>query len=466
MATTDWTIPDERPTRRILILGGGFAGVYAAMHLQRILEGSAAEIAIVNRENFFVFYPLLPEVLSGSIDTEAVLNPIRLVASKATLYVGEVIGIDLERHAVEIRHGLYRHRQEPRTLYYDHLILALGGVPNVSRILGLGEYAFDVQRLSHAFALRNHLIDTLEQADIETDPDRKRRLLTFVIVGGGANGVEVAAHVRDLVFDACQYYKHIDDSELRVIIVHSGKRLIPDLPARLGYYAERLLRRRGVQILFERRVVKVEPDAVHLNTGEIIPAETIVGSVGIAPNPLVTGLPVPHGPRAGIRVRNDLSVPGYRNVWALGDNAFLIDPHSKDEKPYPLTAQTAVRQAKLAAENIAASMRGQPLNAFTYRTIGEMVALGHRSAVAHIKGVTLSGFIAWWIYRTYYLLQLPRLEKRLRIVFDWTLDLFFPPVLVQLKVGQPAPTGELVTARQVPIETVDSGASPRSGERR
>ncbi len=454
MTDVDWTRPDAQAKRRILILGGGFAGVYTALNLQRTLGGLPAEVVIVNRENFFVFYPLLPEILSGSIETESVLNPIRLVVPKVTLYVGEVTGIDLAHQRVEIRHGLYRHYQEPRTLYYDHLILALGGVPKTAGIPGLADYAFDVQRLSHAFALRNHLIDTLEQADIETDPDRKRRLLTFVIAGGGANGVEVAAHIRDLVFGSIRYYQNIEPGDLHVILIHSDKRLIPDLPSRLGYYAERLLRRRGVEILFERRVARVEPDAVYLKTGEVIMTDTIVGSVGVMPNPMVANLPVPHDRRGAIVVNNDLSAPGYPNVWALGDNAFVVDPHTG--KPYPLTAQTAVREAKLVARNIATSLRGERLTPFSYRTIGAMVALGHRSAVAYIRGLTFSGFIAWWLYRTYYLLQLPRWDKRLRIVFDWTLDLFFPPVLVQLKVGQPAPTADRAQPTPVPSQVADS----------
>lgn len=453
MANADWTRPEAQPVRRILILGGGFAGVYTGMDLQRRLGGAPAEIAIVNRENFFVFYPLLPEILSGSIETESVLNPIRLVVPEVMLFVGEVTAIDLPNQRVEIRHGLYRHYQEPRTLYYDQLVLALGGAPRTAGIPGLAEYAFDVQRLSHAFALRNHLIDTLEQANIESDPERKRRLLTFVVAGGGANGVEVVAQIRDLLFGAIDYYRNIAPDDLHVMLIHSGNRLIPDLPARLGYYAERLLRRRGVEILFNRRVDRVEPNAVHLKNGEVIGADTIVGSVGVEPNPMVAKLPVPHDRRGAIAVNSNLSVPGYRNVWALGDNAYVAN--QRTGKPYPLTAQTAVREAKLVARNITASLRDEPMTSFSYQTIGAMVSLGHQSAVASIRGLTFSGFIAWWLYRTYYLFQLPRWVKRLRIVFDWTLDLFFPPELVQLKVGQPAPAGERARPKPVPAQVAD-----------
>jgi NADH dehydrogenase len=301
----------------------------------------------------------------------------------------------------------------------------------------LGEYAFDVQRLSAAFALRNHLIDTLEQADIETDPVHKRQLLTFVVVGGGATGVEVAAEIRDLVHDASKHYAHIEEDDLRVVIVHGGDRFFPDLPARLARFTERILRQRGVEILFNRRVVRVGPEAAYLDDGQEIAAKTVVGSVGVQPNPLTLNLPVPHDERGRIEAEQTLAVPGYANVWAVGDNARVIDPHTGE--PYPQTAQHAVREAKLVARNIAASLRDQPLHSMTYRTIGQMVALGHRSAIAYIRGISLSGFVAWWMWRTYYLSQLPRWSKRIRVVFDWTLDLVFPPELVQLKVGQQVP---------------------------
>lgn len=437
--STEWLRPGEQRATRILILGGGFAGVYAGFELQRACAGQHVEISIVNRENFYVFYPLLPEIISGAIEVENVLNPIRLVVPKASLYVGEVTAIDLAQARVEIRHGLYRHKQEERTLLYDHLIVALGGVPATSRIPGLAEHAFDVQRLSSAFALRNHLIDTLEQGDIETDPLRKRRILSYVVVGGGTNGVEVAGEMHALLHEACRYYPQIEPEDIRVVIVQSADRLFPDLPKRLADFAARLLRQRGVEIIFGHRVARVEPGVVFLDDGRTIEADTIVGSVGVETNPLVSELPLPHDPRGRLAVRNTLGAGDeFPNVWAIGDAARVIDPHTG--QPYPQTAQHAVREARLVARNIAATLRGEQPEPMTYRTLGQLVALGHRSAVAYIPPLKLSGFLAWWIWRTYYLLQIPRWEKRLRVMFDWTLDLVFPPELVQLKVGQPVPS--------------------------
>ncbi len=439
----EWQLPDEPRRKRILILGGGFAGVYTAYELHRQLQDAPVDVAIVNRENFFVFYPLLPDIISGAIETSSILNPIRLVTPQSTLYVGDVTEIDLEHQRVELLHGLYGHHQDPGSLFYDHLVISLGGVPNTSMVDGMAENAFDVQRLSNAFALRNHLIDTLEQADIETNPVDKRQLLTFVVVGGGANGVEVVAEMRDMLIEVTPRYKHIEPDDIRVVLIHGGSRLIADLPAELGSFAEQLLRHKGVEIMFNQRVSKVEPGRVILNDGSTIDASTVVGSVGVQPNPLARELPVEHNKHGQIKVSRMLNVPGHPNVWALGDNAEVIDPHNG--KPYPQTAQHAVREAKLVARNIAATLKGEPLQAMNYRTLGQLVALGHRSAIAYVMGLKLSGFKAWWLWRSYYLLQIPRWDKRLRIMFDWTLDLMFPPELTQLKVGQPVPAA---TARR------------------
>lgn len=442
----DWQQPEDPRRTRILILGGGFAGVYTAYELTRRLRDEPVEVAIVNRENFFVFYPLLPEIIAGAIETSSILNPIRLVAPRASMYVGDVTEIDLEHHRVQIRQGLYGHYQEPRDLYYDHLVISLGGVPNTSVVDGMADNAFDVQRLSNAFALRNQLIDTLEQADIETNPVDKRRLLTFVVVGGGANGVEVVAEMRDMLIEVTSRYPHIEPDDIRVVLIHGGSRLIQDLPADLAGFAERLLREKGVEIQFNRRASKVEPGRVTLDNGETIETNTVIGSVGVQPNPLTRDLPPEHNRKGQLKVNRMLGVPGYQNVWSIGDNAEVIDPHNG--KPYPQTAQHAVREARLVARNIVASLHGEPLSSMNYRTLGQMVALGHRSAIAYVLGLKISGFKAWWLWRTYYLLQIPRWDKRLRIMFDWTLDLMFPPELTQLKVGQPVPAANATRQRR------------------
>lgn len=432
----DAAYPAQTPIR-ILVAGGGFAGVYTALELQRRLRGLPCAIDVVNRDNFFVFYPLLPEIISGAVETEHILEPIRQVVPGATLFVGEVTGIDLDAQRVDIRHGLYGRPRQACSHYYDHLVLALGGEPNTSRIPGLVERAFDVQRLAHAFALRNHLVDALEQANLTVDPVEKRRLLTFVVIGGGTNGVEVVAEIEAMVRGAIGRYRYLVPEDLRLVLVQSGEHVLPELSTRLGEYAERLLRQRGVEIALGRRVTLVTRDAVRLDDGTTIPAATVVGSVGVRPNPLVGQLPVVRDPAGRVIVDGTLALPGFPNVWAIGDNALVTDPHTG--RPYPQTAQHAVREARVVAQNIAARLTGAPLTRIDYRTRGQLVALGHRSAVAEIRGRTFAGFAAWWLWRTYYLAQLPRWEKRLRVTLDWTLDLLFPPSAVQLKVGQPAP---------------------------
>jgi NADH dehydrogenase len=423
----------------VLILGGGFAGVYTAMALQDELRGLNARVAIVNRENFFVFYPMLPEIISGSIDTENILNPIRLLTPRAKLYVGDVTGIDITAGKVEIQHGLYQHQQTPRTLYYDHLVLALGGIPSVSRIPGLAEYAFDVQRLSNAFALRNHVIDTLEQAAIQRDAEARRRLLTYVIIGGGPTGAEIAAEIGALLDEALQYYPDIERDEAKVIILEYAPRILGPMPEDLAEFARHSLEERGIIVRTSTGVAKIDHHLVHLNSGEVIQSETVIGSVGVDVNPLIRDLPVEHDERGRVIASDSLMVGDTRNIWAVGDNARVYDPFTGT--PYPQTAQHAVREARTVAHNIAATMRGKPLRTMTYKTRGQMVALGRRNAVAQVFGQNIKGFPAWWVWRTYYLAQMPLWEKRVRVMFSWTIDLFTPPTLVQLKVGQPSPMG-------------------------
>ena len=451
---------------RIVIAGGGFAGVTTAHALRTVARSGDVEVALVSRENAFVFYPLMPEVISGALRVETILTSIRHVVPHARLYVGELTAIDLERRTVTIRHGLYQHHQEPLELSYDHLVLALGGVPATFGIPGLDDYAFDVQRLGNAFALRNHLIDLLEQADIESDPDEQQRLLTVVVIGGGPTGVEVAAEIRSLFTHALAFYRNIRPGTERVVLVEALPRLLTGFPDATADRAASELRRRGIDVLLGKKVVRVDPAAVTLEDGTVLESRTIVSAIGVEPNPIVRSFGLPLDARGRIVVDEYLRVAGFPNVWAIGDNAAVTDPATG--RPYAPTAQHAVRQAKLLAKNLVASLSGRPLEPMRYRTRGMMVTLGDHSAVAWLGRVTLTGFPAWWLWRTYALLQIPRWDRRIRLAMEWTLDLLFPPELVQLKVGQPAPaTRRLVEAalrrlREAPAP-VESPTSPAVG---
>ncbi|GBD19923.1 Demethylphylloquinone reductase NdbB [bacterium HR28] len=425
-----------RPVR-IVIAGGGFAGVTAAHELRRAARRGEIEVALISRENAFVFYPLMPEVISGALRVETILTSIRQVVPHARLYAGELTGVDLERRVVTIQHGLYQHRQEPLELPYDHLVLALGGVPATFGIPGLDDYAFDVQRLANAFALRNHLIDLLEQADIEADPKEQQRLLTVVVIGGGPTGVEVAAEIRSLFTHALRYYQNIRPGTERVVLVEALPRLLTSFPETAAVRAVRELQRRGIEVLLGRKVVRVEPAAVLLDDGTVLESRTIVSAIGVEPNPIVRNFGLPLDERGRIVVDEFLRVNGMTNVWALGDNAAVTDPTTG--RPYAPTAQHAVRQARLLARNLLATLHHRELAPMRYRTRGMMVTLGDHAAIAWLGRVTLDGFLAWWLWRTYALLHIPRWDRRIRLAMEWTLDLLFPPELVQLKVGQPAP---------------------------
>ncbi|MDW8060123.1 MAG: NAD(P)/FAD-dependent oxidoreductase [Thermomicrobium sp.] len=448
---------------RIVIAGGGFAGVTTAHALRHAAASGRVEVAIVSRENAFVFYPLMPEVISGALRVETILTSIRHVVPHARLYVGELTGIDLDRRTVTIRHGLYQHHQEPLELPYDHLVLALGGVPATFGIPGLDDYAFDVQRLGNAFALRNHLIDLLEQADIEDDPAEQRRLLTVVVIGGGPTGVEVAAEICSLFTHALPFYRNIRPGSERIVLVEALPRLLTGFPDDAAERAAHELRKRGIGVSLGRKVVRVDPAAVTLEDGTVLESRTIVSAIGVEPNPIVRSFGLPLDGRGRIVVDEYLRVAGFADIWAIGDNAAVPDPATG--RPYAPTAQHAVRQAKLLARNLLASLGGGTLEPMRYRTRGMMVTLGDHAAIAWLGRFTLTGFPAWWLWRTYALLQVPRWDRRLRLAMEWTLDLLFPPELVQLKVGQPAPAmRRLVEAalrrlREAPVPTESPASS-------
>ncbi|RMG52036.1 MAG: hypothetical protein D6723_09465 [Acidobacteria bacterium] len=431
--TSSSPISEEVPgvKEHIVILGGGFAGVYTAMHLERHLRDDPdVEITLINRENYFVFQPLLPEVISGSIEIQHVINPIRRLCPRTNLLMRNVESIDLEGRSVTTSPGF---RPTPTQLRYDHLVITLGTVMNFSRLPGLQQHGFPFKNLGDALHLRNHIIHVLEEADNERDPQLRRSLLTFVIAGGGFSGVESAAEINDFVRAAAQNYRHIDPDEPRVILLHSGDRILPELNEELGRFAERLLRERRVEIRFQTRLAGATAHAAVLRGGEKIPTQTLVATVPAGPHPLIEALPC-RKERGRIVVNEYLEVPEYPTVWALGDGAWI--PDLKTGGICPPTAQYAVREAKCVAENIVSALRDRPKKPFRFSAQGMAGALGHRSAVAEVMGVRFSGFPAWLIWRTIYWSKLPGWERKLRVGIDWFLDLLLPKDIVQIKTGR------------------------------
>jgi NADH:ubiquinone reductase (H+-translocating) len=410
---------------RILVLGGGFGGVYTALHLERTFKSDPSiEVSLVSRDNFFLFTPMLHEVASCDLDVTHIVSPLRTLLRRTTIYVGDVEAIDLQRRTVRVTHGFEPHVHE---LAYDHLVLALGSVTNFYRLPGLEAHALTMKTLGDAIHLRNQLIATLEEADTECS-EGNEGLLTFVVAGGGFAGVETLAAVNDFVRDAARYYTRIRPERIRMVLIHSGNVILPELGEHLGAYAQKKLAARGIEIVTHARVTEVSATGVILQDGRHLAARTVVWTAGTSPHPLLGRLPCAQD-RGRVAAEPTMEVKGWPGVWALGDCAVV--PDLETGKPFPPTAQHALRQARTLARNIAATLEGGDVRPFTFTTIGQLAAIGRRAGVARIFGVNFSGFIAWWLWRTIYLGKLPRLEKKIRVAIDWTLDLIFPKDFVQ-----------------------------------
>jgi NADH:quinone reductase (non-electrogenic) len=439
--------------KRILILGGGFGGVYTARHLERLLKGrSDVEIVLVSRDNFLLMTPLLFEVFSGTLDVRDCSFAIRAFLRTTRFVEAAVQSIDLERRVVHLDGG-----GESGPLAYDQLVLALGARTNRVMIPG-SEHAFTFKTLADALLLRAHVIERFERADVEIDPQRKRRLLTFAIIGGGLVGVELFGELTAFVDGISPLYKHVDRGEIGFILLQGADRIMPEINPKLAEYGARVLGgRRGAYIRTNTHVRAIEPGKVHL-TEETIEADTIILAAGIVPNPVVAGLPVEKDKRGHIVVDGALRCPSHPEVWALGDCASIPAP---DGKPYPNLAQHALREAKVLAQNIFGVVNGQPPQPFVYDTRGMMGSLGHGKAFGQLLKVRVRGVLAWFVRRTYYLLQMPGWGRRLRIMIDWTFALLFRPDIVNINLdSEAALLLREAAARGAVAEPLEKGTAP------
>jgi NADH dehydrogenase len=456
--------------RRIVVLGGGFAGVSAAQELAKQLRrqhrlagatpsrGNSSvpaadqiEVLLLNRDNYFVFQPLLADIISGTIETTHVVVPLRRMLKGVSVEVGIIERIDTNAKHVVLRRRL---GSDSVTIHYDALVIALGGVTNLAAVPGMAEHGITVRTLSDAIYLRNRALQQLEEARIETDPDRRRRLLTFVVVGGGSTGVEVAAELQDLLETAAASFTDVT-LDPHVVLVHGQPVVLSDLGDRLGRYTTRKLADSGIELRLGRRVRSVEDGRVHLDDDSVIEAATIVSTVGNAPNPVLIGIGGAHDERGWLTPDPTFALAGVENVWVLGDCASIIDP--KTGKPMPATAQHAIREGPHAARNVLAALDGKAQVPFGYDQLGMLVSVGRYKAVGDILGIKVSGFIGWFLWRSYYLLRLPTIERRLRVVIDWTLDLVLKPDIVEISLRRTrARPGEI--PGEIPGEPVSVGA--------
>jgi NADH:ubiquinone reductase (H+-translocating) len=419
-----------RSRKKIVILGGGFGGLYTARELEKKLGADPdVEITLVNRDNFFLFTPMLHEVAASDLDPADIVNPIRKLLKQSRFFVGNVEAIDLDSKKVKVSHGEGQH---PHELAYDQLVIALGSVSNFFSLPGVEERALTMKSLNDAVTLRSRLIEQLDEADFECCPALRESLMTIVVAGGGFAGVEAIAAVNDFLREAVRYYPNLSEEMIRVVLVEHGRAILPELDGSLGDYALKKLSRRGVEIRLQTAVTSMSECGVALSDGTFIKTRTLIWSAGTAPNSLLAALACPKE-KGKLIVDENLEIPGRPGVWALGDCAAIRDRQSG--KLYPPTAQHALRQGKVVARNVIASIRGTAKQPFVFSTIGQLAAIGRRTGVANILGVNFSGFIAWWMWRTIYLSKLPRLEKKVRVALGWSLDLFFSKDLVQLKTN-------------------------------
>lgn len=412
---------------RIVIAGGGFAGLYAAMYLDKTLaRRGEADVILISRENFILFTPMLHEVAAGDLYPGDIVNPIRRVLRHVKVVQAEAKAIDLPTRTVRCAAGLRNVQVE---FEFDHLLLAVGSETNFFDMAGVSDWALTMKALSDAALLRNRMVAFLEEAAVQADESVRRQLLTFVIAGGGFAGVETGGAVNDFVRETVRYYPSIPEEMIRVLIVHPGGFLLPELGEQLGRYAERKLRERKVEVIKGIRVAGYDGSVVRFTDNTSLPASTLIWTAGVKPSAVIASLPY-EKEKGRLRVNEYLAVPGGNGLWAVGDCAAVPDVHTGTS--YPPTAQHGTREGVVAAKNIERAILGRPLKPFRYRTMGLLAAIGHRTGVAMMFGLKFSGFVAWWLWRTIYLAKLPGLAKKLRVLVAWTLDLFFGREIEQM----------------------------------
>ncbi len=422
---------------RILVLGGGFAGMFTAKQLERRL-GWKADVELINQVNYFVFHPLLPEIAAGSISIRDAVSPLRQLLPGVRVRQGQIWDVDFDRKIVTVFQGTQRRYSE---ISYDHLVIALGQTVDLSRFPGLSDHAMTMKSLGDAMRLRNHVIDKLEHADITGIPEIKRELLTFSVIGGGFSGVETVGEMQELITRSLNYYPNIDPSEIRILLIEFTDRLLPELPPSLGEYALKQLKKRGVESLLKTGVAEATGTHIVTTSGEVIGTRTLVATIGNSPSPIVTKLNLPNQ-NGRVKVDRQMRVEGFPDVWSLGDAALipLVDAPSKREDYAPPTAQFAVREAKTLAENVDAALDKGELKKFVYKSKGSMASLGGHRGVAEIYGIKLSGMFAWMLWRSYYLSFVPGFATKIRIAMNWLLDGLVGRSTVQIGAASPGAT--------------------------
>lgn len=421
-------LPERMIKTRIVIVGGGFAGVTTAQKLERLFGADpSVSLTLVSEANALLFTPMLTEVAGGSLEPTHISSPLRTSLRRTEVVHGRVESVDTERKQLLL--SANGRSTQRHAIPFDQLVLAVGSISNYLGLKGIEEHAFDFKTLGDAISIRNHLIDVLEQADREVDAAQKQALLTVVIAGAGFAGAELAGALNDFVRGTLPYYPNVPVDDVKIIVVHSRDRILPELSESLASYALERMRERGVTFQLNERLVEARDGVVILKSQEEIRTNTLVWTAGVAPHPLIQDIPAEHDTRGALVVDSSLAVPHLPGIWALGDCASV--PDAKTGEACPPTAQFAIREAYTVAYNIYSSVRGRPRKTFHFAGLGILCVVGYQTACAEIRGLRFSGFLAWLMWRGIYLSKLPGLERQLRVLSDWIVELFFPRDIVQ-----------------------------------
>ena len=417
----------------VVIAGGGFGGAAAARELEKVMPRQSARLVLVNENNFMLYTPFLPEAAAGTLEPRHVVTPLRDILKRTYLRLGSIVGHNPAAKTVELR----TKSGEVEQLPYDQLLLSLGSVSRVLPIPGLAEHAVGFKSLADAIYLRNHVVETLEEANATEDPARREELLTYVFVGGGYAGLEALAELQDFAADAMESYPRARLHGMRWVLVEAMDRVLPEIDLQLAEYALRELRGRGIDIRLQTTLERVEADSATLSSGETLPTRTVVWTAGVSPQPILRDLNVPLDERGRVPVDDHLRVQGMDSVWAIGDCAAAPDPRGGICPP---TAQHSVRQGPVAARNIAAELGVGSPERFDYRSEASFVNLGRYKAVGRIGDRTFRGFPAWWLARSYHMSQIPGAARKARAVLDWTAGLPFRRDISEVgSIGHPKP---------------------------
>ncbi|HZG07288.1 MAG TPA: NAD(P)/FAD-dependent oxidoreductase [Streptomyces sp.] len=449
----------ERP--RILVVGGGYVGMYAARRILKKMRYGEATVTVVDPRSYMTYQPFLPEAAAGSISPRHVVVPLRRVLSKAEVLTGRVTSIDQDRKVATVSPLV----GEPYEVPFDYLVIALGAVSRTFPIPGLAEHGIGMKTVEEAIGLRNHVLEQLDKADSTNDEEVRRKALTFVFVGGGFAGAETIGEVEDMARDACKYYNNVRREDMRFILVDAADKILPEVGPQLGRWGLEHLQKRGVEVYLSTSMESCVDGHVVLKNGLEVDSDTIVWTAGVKPNPALARFGLPLGPRGHVDTEPTLQVKGTDYIWAAGDNAQIPDLAAGEGKWCPPNAQHALRQAKVLGDNVISGMRGFPQTEYKHANKGAVAGLGLHKGVAMIvlgkkMKLKIKGRLAWYMHRGYHGLAMPTWNRKIRVFADWTLGMFLKREVVSLGAME-NPRGEFYEAA-APVSAVAEDSRPKA----